>query len=252
MKKLFTIAVIAMVMMAKPVMAQTNIQVFYDLGKDREHATTTLEGFYGDKWGNTYFFVDHDFKSKGSDGKHTHAPSGTYAEIARCLNFWQNTALSPLSLQVEYNGGVYKNYTINNAWLFGVDYFIHSKDFKNTLNLKALYKTIESTDQEVPMQFTVVWGMKDLFGVKGLQFTGFADFWWENHTVFAYRNGAYDDADRKTAHTVFITEPQVWYQVGQHFGVDNLNIGGEVEISNNFATGKDLWVRPCLGVKWQF
>ena len=44
--------------------AQTNIQVFYDFGKDRKHVTTTVEGFYNDKWGNTFFFVDHDFNNR--------------------------------------------------------------------------------------------------------------------------------------------------------------------------------------------
>ena len=40
--------------------------------------------------------------------------------------------------------------------------------------------------------------------------------------------------------------------IGQHFGVDNLNIGTEVELSYNFGTGKGFFVRPCLGTKWVF
>ena len=44
--------------------AQTNIQVMYDFGKDRQNVTTTLEMFKGDNWGSTFFFVDitHDGK----------------------------------------------------------------------------------------------------------------------------------------------------------------------------------------------
>ena len=42
-------------------MAQVNMQVFYDFGSDRKYVTMTLEMFKADKWGNTYFFVDHDF-----------------------------------------------------------------------------------------------------------------------------------------------------------------------------------------------
>ena len=42
-------------------------------------------------------------------------------------------------------------------------------------------KTIRKTDQNVPMQLTAVWTCNDLFGVKGLKFDGFADFWWETH-----------------------------------------------------------------------
>ena len=43
---------------AQGAMAQTNLQTFYDFGKNRGHFTTTLEGFYGDNWGNTFFFID--------------------------------------------------------------------------------------------------------------------------------------------------------------------------------------------------
>ena len=48
--------------------AQTNLQMFYDFGKDRQFVTTTLEGFYNDNWGNTFFFIDHDFDFKGNGG----------------------------------------------------------------------------------------------------------------------------------------------------------------------------------------
>ena len=110
-------------------------------------------------------------------------------KIARCLAY--NTKLSPLSLHVEYNGGVYKGYGINHAGLFGLDWFFHGKDFRNTLNVKVLYKYIHydkpvdgsRPHSKVPLQFTAVWGMQDLFGLKGLRFSGFADFWWERHTV---------------------------------------------------------------------
>ena len=150
------------------------------------HHHARLEGFYSDSWGNTFFFIDHDFNSRNAAGQ-VIAPSGTYLEIARCLNFWQNTALAPLSLHIEYDGGVYRGYTINNALLAGIDWFIHSKDFRNTLNLKLLYKYIAYTDIEfrsrVPLQFTAAWTMKNLFGLGGLTFTGFADFWWEDHTL---------------------------------------------------------------------
>ncbi|HBN01772.1 MAG TPA: DUF5020 domain-containing protein, partial [Rikenellaceae bacterium] len=222
-KSIITVAVaaLAFTLGAK---AQTNFQTFYDFGSDRGHVTTTLEGFYGDKWGNTFFFVDYDYNSKNDNDK-VYAPSGTYFEIARCLNFWQNTKLAPFSFHVEYNGGAYNGYTINNAFLFGVDWFLHSNDFKNTLNLKALYKTINYNDgknldgskmkSEVPLQFTAVWGMQDLFGVKGLRFSGFADFWWEDHSVCPYvsdKSKGYRDWTKvETAHFVFLSEPQLWY-----------------------------------------
>ncbi|MBR1522540.1 MAG: DUF5020 family protein [Bacteroidales bacterium] len=269
-KKTILAAAVAAFAFGQAAKAQTNLQVFYDFAQDRQHVTTTVEGFYGDKWGNTFFFLDHDFGSKNSNNK-VYAPSGTYLEIARCLNFWQNVpVLNNFSLQVEYNGGVYNGYTINNAWLFGVDYFLHSKDFKNTFNFKVLAKLINYNDKvdlygnkrksAAPLQFTFVWGMQDLFGVKGLRFSGFADFWFENHAVYNYSTDSskwgylyYRDLlSGKDSDFVFISEPQLWYNVGQHFGVDNLNLGGEVELSVNFGDLSGFRARPCLGAKWVF
>ena len=77
---------------------------------------------------------------------------------------------------MEHNAGITKNYPINNAWLFGVEYLVHDKNNKNTLTLDALYKTIRQTDLNVPLQFTAVWTCNDIFDVKGLKFDGFADF----------------------------------------------------------------------------
>ena len=140
----------------------TNLQFFYDFGKDRKIITTTLEGFYNDPWGNTFFFIDYDYNpQKGGTAAEPqqNRPGGSYWEIARCFNFWQNSAVNFLSLQVEYNGGVYRSYPINHALLGGVDFFVHSKDFRNTFNFKLLYKKIWGNEGNVPLQFTFVWGM---------------------------------------------------------------------------------------------
>ena len=259
-KSILTVAV-ATLALAQVAKAQTNLQVFYDFGKDRGHVTTTLEGFYIDNWGNTFFFVDHDFNNKVDNG--VVSPNGTYMEIARCLNFWQKVpVLNGFSLQVEYNGGIYNQFSVNNAFLVGIDYFIHSKDFKNTLNLKALYKWTDyrgvfspvhpdyQFKSTVPMQFTVVWGMQDLFGAKGLRFSGFADFWWQDHVLYSDEKG--DGITPEISHIVFISEPQLWYNVGQWIGVPNFNIGGEVELSFDFGSSRGFWARPCVGAKWVF
>ena len=249
MKKLILSA--AVLLCGLTAFAQTNIQVMYDFAKDRQQITTTIEGFYTDKGGNTFFFVDHDMSLKKELGE-TLSPSGTYMEVARCFNFWQNSALAPLSLHVEYNGGIYKAFNINHAFLAGVDLFLHSKDFNNTLNLKVLYKGILKTTQKVPMQFTVVWGMQDLFGAKGLRFSGFADFWWEDHTICPWIDnlslGYRDWTKATTSHVVFISEPQLWYS----FGTEHFNLGGEVELSYDFGTTRGFRARPCLGMKWVF
>ena len=262
-KKTFFAAVVALMAFSQMAKAQTNLQIFYDFGRDRKQVTTTLEGFYGDKWGNTFFFIDYDYNQKNAKDQNV-SPNGSYFEIARCLNFWQNSKLAPLSIHVEYNGGIYSNYTINHAFLGGIDWFIHSADYKNTLNLKVLGKFIrygkgninlegEQRKSAVPMQLTAVWGMQDLFGVTGLRFSGFADFWWENHTVCPVnKDGERKWEEGKTSNVVFLSEPQLWYAVGQHFGVDNLNVGTEIELSYDFGSAKGFWCRPCLGVKWVF
>ena len=241
------IATLAFGQMAK---AQTNLQTFYDFGKNRGHFTTTLEGFYNDNWGNTFFFIDYDYNQK-VDNKNV-APSGSYMEIARCLNFWGNTALAPLSLQVEYNGLV----GVNQNFLFGLDYFLHSSDFKNTFNFKLLYKTFSAgASSDLPLQFTFVWGMQDIFGVEGLRFSGFADIWGENVLNFkeCYSElGLLMPEVAKNRKFVFISEPQIWYNVGKFIGVPNLNIGGEVELSVNFAGYDGFYARPCIGTKWVF
>jgi hypothetical protein len=254
MKKVFLMAVTtAALLFAQGAKAQTNLQIFYDFGSDRQHVTTTLEGFYNDNWGNTFFFIDYDYNGKYAANRNV-SPSSTYFEIARCLNFWQNSAIAPLSLQVEYNGGLGLGYGVNHAFLAGLDYFIHSADFNNTFNIKVLYKKILGATQQVPLQFTLVWGFQDLFGVKGLRFSGFADFWWEDH----WGPGAYvydhnlSQILPELSRVVFISEPQLWYNIGQHFGCDNLNIGGEIELAYDFASAKGFWCRPCAGIKWVF
>lgn len=232
---------------AQGAMAQTNLQTFYDFGKNRGHFTTTLEGFYGDNWGNTFFFIDYDYNLRDADDN-VQAPSGSYMEIARCLNFWQETAVAPFSLQVEYNGLV----GVNQNFLFGVDYFVHNADFSNTFNFKLLGKTFSrGAKSDLPLQFTFVWGMQDIFGIQGLRFNGFADIWGENVVNFAECNWA-DPDSVKERKFVFISEPQLWYNVGQHFGCPNLHVGTEIELSCNFAGYDGFKVRPCLGTKWVF
>jgi hypothetical protein len=252
MKKSFLLVALATVTIlgAK---AQANLQMFYDLG--RGHQTTTLEMFKGDDWGNTFFFCDYDYNLRDINNK-VYAPSGTYFELARCWNFWQESSLGAFSLQMEYNGGfgIYNffagpvenigGFAINNAFLLGVDYFLHSADFNNTLNLKVLYKDYIHCDQKLPLQFTAVWGMQNLFGVTGLRFSGFADFWWQHQAPKGTPVG-------EATEFVFLSEPQLWYKVGQHFGCPNLNIGGEVELGYNFVD-YGFACYPCLGLKWDF
>ncbi len=235
MKKFFL--TVGIVLLAVGAFAQTNIQMFYDFGENRKHVTTTIEMFKSDDWGNTFFFVDYDYSTKSGRDANIFGPRSSYFEIARSINLWQDTKFAPISLQVEYNAGVSFN---NPAWLVGANYFMHSSDFANTLTLALLYKNIKNANSGAPLQLTAVWGMNNLFGVDGLSFSGFADFWWQD-AVWGVNS---------TNH-VFVSEPQIWYNVGSFFGVPNLNAGAEVELGYNFVE-EGFAVNPCIGLKWNF
>ena len=225
--------------------AQTNLQFFYDFGKDRKMATTTLEMFKGDDWGSTFFFVDYDYANKDNRDLNFWGGKSSYFEIARSLNFWQESSLGALSAHVEFNSGLYG---VRN-WLFGAEYFLHNDDFSNTFTFELMYKNYPKSEMsDIPLQFTFVWGMQNLFGVEGLKFSGFADIWGENNS-FDTDGDFIADKDTKF---VFISEPQIWYNVGQFFNCPNLSAGGEVELSFNFAGNEGFMVNPCLGLKWDF
>jgi hypothetical protein len=256
MKRILTLLALSCLPFAFPALqAGTNLQIYYDFGSKgtacenqrSNRVTTTLELFYPDRWGSTFAFIDIDYAIHSADPNST--PFLAYGEIARCLNFWQQTKLKDLSLQVEYNGGLgigkaggtLYGYGINHAGLVGLNYFLHTSDYKNTFNLELLYKYIaddyNGIHNSVPLQFTFVWGCDDFCTAPGLRFSGFLDIWGQK------------DAGGQSF--VMISEPQLWYCVGQWFKCPNLNIGTEIEFSYNFS-GKNFMCNPCVGVKWCF
>lgn len=211
--------------------------------------TVTFTGTHFDKWGSTFYFVDFDLARTENTNK------VIYGEIQRSLNFWQNTALKDFYVEVEYDGGLLQSggIGISQAFLTGFAYSFHNEDFSNFFQLQVLYRTffgnghrfgkLEKNFQKVPLQFTAVYTFKDLFGAKGLLFSGFADFWWQENTFF---NG-----DQTSV--IFTAEPQLWYNIGQHFGLDNLHVGGELEISfNAYNMVKHFTAYPAAGVRWTF
>lgn len=227
------------------VQAQTNLQLHYDFGQDRKYFTSTLEMFKTDDWGNTFFFVDYNYAYGAAK-----SPSETYFEIARCLKFWK----APFSAHIEYNGGLgggnngslpadSYSYPINSAWLGGVEYGWHDKTFTKFLNLQLLYKYIQDKNP-VSFQVTGVWNLHLLKNKVTL--SGFADFWREDNvnTDDAHGNSLLVAKESKFT---FISEPQFWYNVTGH-----LSLGGEVELSNNFAGVEGFKVCPTLAAKWNF
>ncbi|HCY40286.1 MAG TPA: DUF5020 domain-containing protein [Prolixibacteraceae bacterium] len=209
-----------------------NIQMHYDLGKDRGYLTSTVEMFRPDKTGNTFFFIDFDYGVGDIDGV-----SLSYFEIARCFKLGK----SPFSWHGEYNGGFGQfkatpfngAYSINNAWLTGLDYSWNASDFSRGFSLKALYKNI-AHKHDASFQLTGVWYLN--FAKGKMSFTGFADFWKEDN-VFG----------TKTTDFVFLAEPQLWYNFNKNFAA-----GGEIELSNNFGGMEGFNVMPTLGAKYTF
>lgn len=276
MKKRILITLATGLLAANLMAVDADIQIFYDFGSKNtvcdnqrgDRVTTTVELFHPDKWGSTFFFVDFDYSLHNSSSDQSDPKNsifGAYWEITRNLNFWQNTKAKDLSVHVEYDGGlgifgqkvVQGGYGINHAVLVGPEYFLHTADYKNTFNLQLLFKYIaddwnmwkDGNGNLVPLQFTFLWSCRDFCTASGLTFTGFIDIWGQKLNVFDRKNDTYTDPTKQSF--VFISEPQLWYAVGQHFKCPNLCIGTEIEFSYNF-TGKGFMCNPCVGIKWMF
>ncbi|MDX9883151.1 MAG: DUF5020 family protein [Prolixibacteraceae bacterium] len=234
MKKLF--GMIFLSMLIGNALGQ-NVQLHYDMGKDRGYFTSTVEMFKPDKLGNTFFFIDFDYGVGDVEGV-----SLSYFEIARCLKLGK----SPFSWHAEYNGGLLQDhtktaYTIDNAWLTGLDYSWNAKNFSKGVSLKVLYKNIANTIDDKPnsFQFTAVWYLN--FAKGKMSFTGFADFWKEKTDFFL------NASPGTTTKFVFLSEPQLWYNFNKHFSA-----GSEIELASNFALHKGLKACPTLALKYSF
>ena len=210
-----------------------NIQLLYDTG--RNCATSTVEMFHPDGGGSTYFFVDVDYAPK---------VKGAYWEIAREFNFWQKR-VPWLSIHAEYNGGLNAtDGSYNNAWLAGLTYSGHSADYSKTWSVSASYKVIpgatglDGSKQIHNFQITGVWGI--VFAKGWCTFRGFVDFWREPR---AWQGTEY----------ILLAEPQFWVNLNKIPGWKkvNLSVGGEVELSNNFAAS-GFKVMPAVGLMWTF
>ncbi len=215
--------------------AAQNIQLHYDFGSalykeqsTRPKLTSTIEFFKADPWGSTFFFVDMDY----ADGK----VASAYWEISRELKFWQN----PFSIHLEYNGGL--NY-INNAYLGGVTYTWNSQDFSRGFGISAMYKYLHHHPKPHTFQLTGNWHID--FAKGKCSFSGFADFWREEHT----------DAKGNPHDFIFLAEPQFWVNLNKFKGINdkfNLSIGTEWELSHHFYLLDGFHFNPTLAMKWSF
>ena len=217
-----------------------NIQLHYDMGKDRKYLTSTVEMFKPDKWGSSFYFIDIDYGKGGTNG--VQGTQLAYFEIARGLKFWK----SPFEIHLEYNGGFgqfkanpdyNQAYQINDAWLFGGNYTWNTADYSKIFTLQAMYKNIRGKN-DMSFQLTGVWTLK--FFKDKVTLSGFADFWREDNVVGP-------TGKTKNTNFVFLSEPQFWFNCTDHFSV-----GSEVEVSSNFAGHDGLMVNPTIAGKWIF
>ncbi|GET27300.1 DUF5020 family protein [Prolixibacter sp. NT017] len=216
-------------LMAFTALEAQDIQLHYDLGKDRKYLTSTVEMFKPDQYGSTFFFIDMDYGANDVQGV-----ALAYWEIARGLKFWDN----PFEIHVEYNGGFGQYapggaYQINDAWLFGGNYTWNTADYSKIFTLQLMYKTIRGKNKN-SFQVTGVWTLQ--FFNNKLTLDGFADFWREDNSF----------ADKNTKF-VFLSEPQFWYNVTKNFSV-----GSEIELSTNFGGHEGFMVNPTIAGKWTF
>ena len=225
------------VLMAIAIMSANaqNIQLHYDFGRhiypdqeeNRQSATITLEQFKADKWGSWYYFVDVDLSNKFVEG--------AYTEISREFNIGKKG----FAAHVEYDGGLNRFGSYQQAALLGGAWNGHNADFSKTYSVQLMYKrffkSYEYTSAYNSVQLTGVWGLN--FG-KSFTFSGFIDFW----------RG--EDADGH-GQLVILSEPQFWFNCNEH-----LSLGGEIEISNNFIYNtyddKSFFINPTLALKWNF
>ena len=234
MKKLFLFAVMA----AAAFTAQAqNIQLHYDFGRNiytgeeanRQKVTVTLEQFKADQWGSWFYFVDVDLSR--------HFTESAYTEISREINLGKDL---PFAAHVEYDGGLSKTFSFQQAGLIGGAYNGHTADFSKTWSVQLMYKqyfkSYDNTHSYASAQLTGVWGMN--FLNNKLRFAGFIDFW---------------RGEKANGHgcMVILSEPQLWYNI-----TPNLAVGTEWEFSNNFVSNSDpnsdktFFFNPTLALKW--
>ena len=239
MKKLVLFLFVSLITLAS--IAQ-NVQTHYDLGKDRNYLTTTVEMFRPDKLGSTFFFIDMNYGVAGIQGV-----SLAYWEIARAFTLGK----SPFALHLEYNGGFGQfpatpfngAYQINDAYLGGIEYSRNASDFSKGFTIQTLFKSIRGKN-DASFQLTGVWYVNFLKGK--MRFNGFADFWKEDN-VFQIGKTTAGAPILETREFVFLAEPQLWFNVNNNFAA-----GSEVELSNNFAGHRGFMVNPTVALKYTF
>ncbi len=217
-----------------------NIQIHYDLGKDRRFLTATLEMFRPDTAGSTFWFIDFDFDFPGS----ARSMSAAYWEISRDFYLPGLKKVHPfeqLGFHIEYNDGfmAYQDSAGNMAAASYNSVFLtgFSRPFNagRTSFAAQLLLRLPRGMEKPDFQFTLIW-MRYLLRDK-LLLTGYADLYSQDRIDVS-----------KEKEFVFQAEPQFWYMMGSRIA-----IGGEVEVSRNFPVGPQPWrAMPTMALRWEF
>lgn len=238
--------------------AQFNLQFHYDLGRhmnpeseaNRQLFTVTAEFFKADKLGQTFLFIDMDYRGEGPQNN---GAIGAYWEMSRDFTFAKvKNSNSNFSAHIEYDGGLRNTFSIQQCVLVGPAWNWHSNDFSKTFSFQALYKQYFKGGGNGALstfQTTAVWGINF---AKGLcTFCGYADLWYGYIPEFE-ENGIQKKG------IVMNTEPQFWFNVfGRGRQNNKLSLGTEVKINNNFIyrtnnSTRTFFVNPTLAVKYTF
>ena len=238
------ITLFAMLFIAAISIEAQNIQLHYDFGRNiypheedgRPKVTVTVEQFKADQWGSWFYFVDIDMSRKFTEG--------AYTEISREFNLGKH---SPFAAHIEYNGGLNRFGSFQQAALIGPAWNGHNADFSKTYSVQLMYKqffkSYNDTHSYASVQLTGVWGIT--FANKACTFSGYIDF----------LRG--EDANNH-GQLVIQSEPQFWYNFNSIKGLENTNlsIGTEVEFGYNFIfntyNNRDTFINPTLALKWTF
>src|SRR6056297_2070388 len=181
---------LAVIFILPMILVAQNLQLHYDFGEDRDYFTSTIEMFKPDEYGATFFFFDMDYNYQHGEK----SASLAYLEIARYISL----PFDKFSATVQYNDGVAPWGPLGPVWLGGLSYPIDLGFI--TLNTDVLLRKYRGSDAP-DAQLTIVWNKK-LLNDK-LTFMGFFDLWSQDN--------AKDEKE-----PVLLTEPQLWYGLGDH------------------------------------
>lgn len=235
----------AAILFSIPSFSQFNAQLVYDYGsqmygndlKERPEFTVTVENVSNFNYGiSSYFYIDASLSNNKMVGAYTE-----FSVDKRILDY-------PVSLHVEYNGGLFtddkgKNgKALDDAYLVGISLF--DSDLYNSFVLQISYKYLANHPIEKnSFQVTAMWNNSLLNGL--FSFDGYADIWRDKSVEGDF---------------IFVAEPQLWINFNHFLKGFNLSMGAGAECSYNFVDFKDgskipenrLAICPILSGKWTF